>query len=131
MNRVQKLANRKPKIKTRNNLSRYLNYVPFHNLVGLSKIIAEAFGVGENTKKVKVEYEKLIKQFGNELKILMDTTRNELKNIADTRVIEGIKRVRERNLTIKPGYDGQYGQIKIFNEEDKKFLKYGQSCILR
>lgn len=123
MNRVQKLATRKIKIETKNNLSNHLNYVPFYNLVGLNKIIAEAFDCGENTKKVKAEYEKLIKQFGNEIKILMDLPINELENITDAKISEGIKLVREKNIIIKPGYDGEYGKIKIFNKQKQKRLK--------
>jgi PHP family Zn ribbon phosphoesterase len=32
---------------------------------------------------------------------------------------EGILRARAGQVKIKPGFDGQYGEIKIFNEEER------------
>ncbi|PIV31926.1 hypothetical protein COS33_00655, partial [Candidatus Wolfebacteria bacterium CG02_land_8_20_14_3_00_37_12] len=95
MNRVDELADRE--------IGK--DFVPYRNLIPLGEIIAEAFDVGENTKQVKKEYEKLIKTFGNELKILMEISESELKSVADPRVAESIKRVREGKVKIRPGYD--------------------------
>ena len=35
------------------------------------------------------------------------------------RVAEGVLRVRKGKVNIKPGFDGEYGKISIFGEEDK------------
>ena len=113
MNRVDELANRE--------IGK--DFIPYRNLIPLGEIIAEAFGVGENTKQVKKEYDNLIKTFGNELKILTDISENELKSVADPRVAEGIKRVREGKVKIRPGYDGEYGEISIFDDEERKEIK--------
>ena len=113
MNRVDELADRE--------IGK--DFVPYRNLIPLGEIIAEAFDVGENTKQVKKEYEKLIKTFGNELKILMEISESELKSVADPRVAESIKRVREGKVKIRPGYDGEYGEIKIFTDEEREKLK--------
>ncbi|MBI5306572.1 DNA helicase UvrD [Candidatus Wolfebacteria bacterium] len=111
MNRVNELADR--------NYGEFKNLTPYYNLIPLAEIIAEAFDVGENTKQVKKEYENLIKKFGNELKILLETSESDLKIFADSRVAEGIKRMRKGKIEIRPGYDGEYGKIKIFNDNER------------
>ena len=35
-------------------------------------------------------------------------------------IVEGIDRMRAGKLKIRPGYDGEYGEVKIFTEEDRK-----------
>jgi len=93
---------------------------PFQKLVELDKIIASAFGVkSRSSKKVQTEYDKLIKIFGSELYILMDLPLAELVGKTSPLIAEGIKRVREGKLEIKPGFDGQYGEIKIFTAKEK------------
>ncbi|MEA3463624.1 MAG: endonuclease Q family protein [Patescibacteria group bacterium] len=93
----------------------------FKKLVELDKIIAEALNIkSRNSKAVQIEYNNLIKQFGNELKILMDIDLAELKEATLPEIAEGVKRVREGKLIIKPGFDGQYGTVKIFQEDEKK-----------
>ena len=90
MNRVKKLADRSPQD------AGALNRVPFYSLIPLDEIIAEAFNVGVGAKKVKGEYEKLIKTFSSELKILLETETEKLAAAADSRVAEGIKAVKEK-----------------------------------
>ena len=33
---------------------------------------------------------------------------------------EALRRVREGKLKIKPGYDGTYGEVRIFEPEERK-----------
>jgi len=35
-------------------------------------------------------------------------------------IVEGIKRVREGKLIVEPGFDGQYGVVKIFSPKEKE-----------
>lgn len=98
------------------------NAIPFKNMIPLDEIIADALGQSVNTKGVGQEYERVIKQIGPELAILFDRTEEELKTVALPRVVEGILRVRDRQVEITPGYDGVYGKIKIFKEEEKNQL---------
>ncbi len=113
LNRVNELADRplggKP-----------ANTVPFKNLISLDEIIGEALGVGPKSKKVMEEYKKLIAKFGNELNILLNVFYDEITQASSSRLAEAIKRVREGKVNIRPGYDGEYGKISIFKEEEKK-----------
>jgi uncharacterized protein (TIGR00375 family) len=95
------------------------NRVPFKKLVPLSEIIREALGVSGETKKVKKIYEDLLNLVGSEFKILLEAPRQEIAKAADARVAEGVIRARAGRLSIEPGYDGEFGKVKIFNEEEK------------
>ncbi|MDP3042874.1 MAG: endonuclease Q family protein [bacterium] len=92
----------------------------FVKLVELDKIIAEAFGVkSRNSRAVQSEYNNIIKRLGPELKILIDEPLEKIKQIALPAVAEGIRRARQGELIIEPGFDGQYGAVKIFSEKEK------------
>lgn len=94
--------------------------IPFKNMIPLDEIIADALGQAVGTKGVEQEYERMVKQIGPELSVLFDRTKEEFASLASPRIIEGILRVRERQVEILPGYDGVYGKIKIFRDEEKK-----------
>ena len=117
MNRVDELADRGVDYKDDKR-------VPYYSLIPLDEIIAESFGlVGTKTKKVVEEYRNLIKSLGNELNILLEVSEEEIKLVADPRIAEGIKRVREGNVKINPGFDGKYGKIEIFKEDEREELE--------
>jgi uncharacterized protein (TIGR00375 family) len=93
---------------------------PFYKLVELDKIIADALGVkSRNSKKVKKEYNDLIKEFGSELGILLDCPLEKMSSVSLPRIVEGIRRVREGRLRIRPGYDGLYGRLEIFSDKER------------
>jgi DNA helicase-2/ATP-dependent DNA helicase PcrA len=96
------------------------NRVPYINLVSLDEVLGEAFGVGRATKTVKTAYQELIRAFGSELTILIDTPLSEIARIAKPEVVEALKRTRNGELIIDPGYDGEFGTVKIFSEEGPK-----------
>jgi uncharacterized protein (TIGR00375 family) len=92
--------------------------IPYKSLVPLKEIIAEAIGVGPQTKSVEEHYQKLIQQFSNEFNILLDTPPEELNKFTLPKITQGIKRVRDGKLIIEPGYDGEFGKVKIFHEDE-------------
>lgn len=93
------------------------NAVPFKNLIPLEEIIAEAMGVGRDTVGVKNEYRRLCAVFGSEFEILLNTSIEDLRNNAQERVALGVERARRGDLIIKPGYDGEFGTVRIFEEQ--------------
>ena len=98
--------------------------IPFKSLVPLVEIISEVFGVGTGTKRVKKEYESLIKGLGSEFDVLLRAEREDLEKFSLSEIAEGVIRAREGRVIKEPGYDGVYGKIRVFSKkEQKKDLK--------
>lgn len=87
---------------------------PFKSLVPLLEIIAEQMGiVTVSSKRVQAEYAKLIKQFESEFNLLLEEPIGNI-NKYDEKLADGIKRMREGNINLAPGYDGVFGKVKIW-----------------
>lgn len=99
------------------------NAIPYLNMVPLDEIIAEARGVKSATNKgVHGEYLSVVQAFGNEFAVLYDVSPPDLKAHLRPEIAEGIMAVREGRLHIDPGYDGQYGDIRIFANDKVRHL---------
>jgi PHP family Zn ribbon phosphoesterase len=72
---------------------------------------------------VNREYLRLVEKLGNEFKILMDTPLDEIERAGYPLLREAIGRMRSGDIHIAPGYDGEYGKIKIFEEAERKDIK--------
>ncbi len=101
------------------------NSIPYKNLIPLEEIIAEALGVGRETVGVKNEYQRLCKLYGSEFNILLNTPIEELKNNTQEKIALGIERTRMGNVIINPGYDGEFGTIKLFEQKTSSEAQLG------
>jgi uncharacterized protein (TIGR00375 family) len=123
LSRVEELADRPPDFKPQ-------NAAIFHSLVPLEEIIAEALGVKSTTTRTSAFYEALLQKFGNELAVLIDAPTAEIASASSQVIAEGVKRVRDGNLHIEPGYDGEYGTIHVFTDEERQaFSDTGQTAL--
>ena len=95
--------------------------IPFESLVPLQEIIAECFQRGKGTKTVQTVYEEMLNK-QNEFEILLNLNRKQLEGISSELIAEAIMRVRSGNIVVCPGFDGEYGTVKVFTEDEVKLL---------
>ena len=107
LNRVEELADRPEGFIPEGAIS-------YKSLVPLDEIIAEAKNISKTSKAVEKEYLDIICNTGSEFDILVKMSEAELFSHLPEKVAEGIKRVRQKQLKLIPGYDGEYGIIKLF-----------------
>ena len=93
--------------------------LPFRSAIPLAEIIAEAGGVGAASKKVQDEYMRLLTVLGSEFAILLEAPPADIERVASPLAAEAIGRVRRGEVHIRPGYDGEYGRIKIFEDGER------------
>ena len=68
------------------------------------------------SQKVKNMFQTLTTQCGSELDVLLKTQIEEIVKAADSRIAEGVSKVRTGEIVIQPGFDGEYGKVKIWQE---------------
>ncbi len=101
--------------------------MPFENLIPLPEIIGSVLQVGPTSKRVQTVYEQMLATHGAELKILRQLPIAEIAKTGDPLIAEGIRRMREGTVHIDPGYDGVYGKIQVFSDEDRALLSGQES----
>jgi uncharacterized protein (TIGR00375 family) len=108
MHRIENLADKKMGIKPKGR-------PPFYSVVPLGKIIGETVGVGAKSMTVDREYTRLLQELGNELSILTTIPLTDIGHAGSPRLAEAISRMRKGDVAITPGFDGEYGKIRIFD----------------
>jgi uncharacterized protein (TIGR00375 family) len=86
---------------------------PFKSVVGLFQIISDALKVGAGSKKVKKAYFDIIGGFGTEMEVLIYAPEEAVRAKCPADIAKGILNVRNGKLAIMPGYDGEYGKVKV------------------
>ena len=89
---------------------------PFLSIMPLKEIIAECLGKKENSVFVKRMYEQLLTRLGPELSILTEIPVEELRAAGEEPLAEGIARLRNGSVECSPGYDGEYGTVRLFSD---------------
>ena len=93
---------------------------PFVKLVPLNEIIAESLSSTVSSQKVKDAYNNLCEELGNELNVLLKIPISDIAKSAGEKVAEGVEKVRKGEIVIVPGFDGQYGIVKIWKDIQNK-----------
>ncbi len=90
----------------------------FESLVPLPEILGEILGVGSGSKKVMEQYRRIIYLFGSEFNLYRQVSIEEINHSYSEILGEAVRRLRNNEVIRKPGYDGEYGVIKVFDHNE-------------
>ncbi|MCF7975262.1 MAG: UvrD-helicase domain-containing protein [Phycisphaerae bacterium] len=115
LNRVAQLADRE-------DVTERPNRHPFHSMIPLKEVLSEILNVGPNSKKVAAHYDQLIEKLGSEFDVLLTRDMDDLRHAGGDLLAEGMRRMRSGEVHVQAGYDGEFGVIKVFTEQEKQAL---------
>jgi uncharacterized protein (TIGR00375 family) len=95
------------------------NRRPYRSLIPLREMLGELLETGAASKKVDGLYGALVEKAGSELGILMDMPLADIEGLKapglpGELLADAIGRMRSGRVSISPGYDGEYGVIRVF-----------------
>ncbi|MCP2326009.1 uncharacterized protein (TIGR00375 family) [Hamadaea flava] len=89
--------------------------VRVEHLVQLPEILGEIAGVGPKSRTVETKAAALVAAIGPELHILREAPLDQIGAAGGTDLQEAIRRLRAGEVRRIPGYDGEYGVIRLFD----------------
>ncbi|MEE9566035.1 MAG: endonuclease Q family protein, partial [Desulfobacteria bacterium] len=95
---------------------------PYTSLLPLTDVLSEVFQVGPKSKKVANAFRTLVERLGPEFEILRKSPIETLERHGPPLLAEAIKRMRSKRVHIAAGYDGEFGTISLFDEEERSHL---------
>jgi DNA helicase II / ATP-dependent DNA helicase PcrA len=114
--RVRELADR-PQGFVPDNRQGYTSIIP------LADMLSEIFRVGPKTKKVTQYYQTAVCALGPELEILTRLTYDQIQAAGIPLLAEAVKRMRSGNVHVSPGFDGEFGRVRVFTPEELAHYK--------
>ena len=113
--RVEELADRPEATKKARN-------PPFYSIIPLVEILSEILKVGPGSKKVMGNYHALLDKLGPEISILNTLKIKTIETAGIPLLGEAIARMRRNEVVVLPGYDGEFGVIKVFGPHERENL---------
>ncbi len=95
----------------------------FRYLIPVPEILSQLTGSGVGSRAVAALHAKVIRAFGNEYAFLFDAAAQDIERALGPLVAEAVRRMREGRVTPSPGYDGEFGVIRMFDEPELARLR--------
>ena len=120
LHRVMELADREHPVYA-------ANAPAVHSIIPLPEILGEILDAGPATKGVTALYAKAISRCGSEFSLLLNAPFEEITTVSPL-LAEAVARVRQGRVIRQPGYDGEFGTIRVFEKGERERLA-GQASI--
>ncbi len=98
------------------------------SLIPLPEVLGELLGTGSASKSVLEVYAQIIARFGSELHLLLYVPLDDISRQLPL-LGEAIGRIRSGRVIRHPGYDGEFGVIRVF--EEGELVRLGLSSLKR
>lgn len=90
----------------------------FESLVPLPEVIGASVGHAPASRGVQKEYLSMLKRLGPEFDILRTIPEEEIRAASGVLIAEGIRRLRRGYVERIPGFDGEYGSVRLFEPHE-------------
>ncbi len=95
----------------------------FRSIIPLPELLAELLGTGSGSRGVAALYARLIAAFGSEYALLLDVPIPDIEKPFGRLLAEAVRRMRDGRVEPTPGFDGQFGVIRVFAEGELNRLR--------
>ncbi len=101
------------------------NKKEFHSITQLPDLIAEIMKQkSSSSKSVAAEYHRIISILGSEFNIHLNSGIDDISRAGGELLAEGIRRLRNGEIYVTEGYDGEFGTVKVFKEGEIDSFRY-------
>jgi uncharacterized protein (TIGR00375 family) len=100
---------------------------PFQSLVPLTEVLGEILEVGPGASRVRQAYDRLLSCIGAELHILSHAPLEDIAREGPPLLSEAVRRIRSGDVHVQPGYDGEYGVVRAFDDAERRRLSAQRS----
>ncbi len=90
----------------------------YESLVPLPEVIGAALGYSAASAKVQREYLNMLGKLGSEFSILRELPLEDIRGASSILISEGIRKLRKGEVERIPGFDGEYGEIRLFTQSE-------------
>ncbi|MCP4760143.1 MAG: DNA helicase, partial [archaeon] len=102
----------------------------FFSIIPLENILSELLKVGPKSKKVQHYYNSALEALGPEFDILRNISIERINKAGIPLLGAAIEKMRQKKIHLLPGFDGEFGQIEIFTEDEREKLM-GQKSLFK
>src|SRR5262249_11920534 len=89
---------------------------PAYHLLQLHQVLGEILSGGARAKAVASRLDGLVATVGSELDILLRADPTDVAQMGGELLGEAVARLRRGDVRRSPGYDGEYGVIRLFDD---------------
>jgi DNA helicase II / ATP-dependent DNA helicase PcrA len=121
LNRVMALADRSVPLPPRTGED-------FRYIIPLPELLSELAGAGVGSRAVTALHARIVSAYGSEYGFLLEATLQDIERSHGALLSEAVRRMREGRIDARPGYDGEFGVITVFDDDELRRLR-GQDSL--